>query len=37
VYITSVIEEKVAAIGCYESEMNQAFMQLDAILVLSRF
>jgi LmbE family N-acetylglucosaminyl deacetylase len=35
--ITSVIEEKVAAIGCYESEMNKAFMQLDAILVLSRF
>ncbi|MBE9207782.1 PIG-L family deacetylase [Nostoc sp. LEGE 06077] len=35
--ITSVIEEKVAAIGCYESENNKAFMQLDAILVLSRF
>ncbi|AFY31429.1 PIG-L deacetylase family protein [Calothrix sp. PCC 7507] len=35
--ITSVIEEKVAAIGCYESELNKAFMQLDAILVLSRF
>ncbi|QLE56445.1 PIG-L deacetylase family protein [Nostoc sp. TCL26-01] len=35
--ITSVIEEKIAAIGCYESESNKAFMQLDAILVLSRF
>jgi LmbE family N-acetylglucosaminyl deacetylase len=35
--ITSVIEEKVAAIGCYESEMTKAFMQLDAILILSRF
>ncbi len=35
--ITSVIEEKIAAIGCYESELNKAFMQLDAILVLSRF
>jgi LmbE family N-acetylglucosaminyl deacetylase len=35
--ITSVIEEKVAAIGCYESELSKAFMQLDAILVLSRF
>ncbi|MEH2234304.1 MAG: PIG-L deacetylase family protein [Nostoc sp.] len=35
--ITSVIEEKVAAIGCYESELNKAFMQLDAILILSRF
>jgi LmbE family N-acetylglucosaminyl deacetylase len=35
--ITSVIEEKVAAINCYESELNKAFMQLDAILVLSRF
>ena len=37
VNITSVIEEKVAAIGCYESELNKTFMQLDAILVLSRF
>ncbi|BAZ14769.1 LmbE family protein [Calothrix sp. NIES-4071] len=35
--ITSVIEEKIAAIGCYESEQSKAFMQLDAILVLSRF
>ncbi|WP_445633030.1 PIG-L deacetylase family protein [Nostoc sp. DSM 114161] len=35
--ITSVIEEKIAAIGCYESEANKAFMQLDAILILSRF
>ncbi|WP_244918173.1 PIG-L deacetylase family protein [Nostoc linckia] len=35
--ITSVIEEKIAAIGCYESEAKKAFMQLDAILVLSRF
>ncbi|WGV24414.1 PIG-L deacetylase family protein [Halotia branconii] len=35
--ITSVIEEKIAAIGCYESETNKTFMQLDAILVLSRF
>ncbi|MCF2151179.1 PIG-L family deacetylase [Desmonostoc muscorum LEGE 12446] len=35
--ITSVIQEKVAAIGCYESEANKAFMQLDAILILSRF
>jgi N-acetylglucosamine malate deacetylase 1 len=35
--ITSVIEEKIAAINCYESELNKAFMQLDAILVLSRF
>ncbi|WP_427157788.1 PIG-L deacetylase family protein [Aliinostoc sp. HNIBRCY26] len=35
--ITEVIEEKIAAIGCYESESNKAFMQLDAILVLSRF
>lgn len=35
--ITSVIEEKVAAIGCYESEANKAFMQLDAILIISRF
>ncbi|MBW4688721.1 MAG: PIG-L family deacetylase [Komarekiella atlantica HA4396-MV6] len=35
--ITPVIEEKIAAIGCYESEMSKAFMQLDAILVLSRF
>lgn len=37
VNITSVIEEKIAAIGCYESEANKAFMQLDAILILSRF
>ncbi|MDZ8187428.1 MAG: PIG-L deacetylase family protein [Nostoc sp. ChiSLP02] len=35
--ITSVIEEKIAAIGCYESEANKTFMQLDAILILSRF
>ncbi|OUL18385.1 PIG-L deacetylase family protein [Nostoc sp. 106C] len=35
--ITSVIEEKIAAIGCYESETSKVFMQLDAILVLSRF
>ncbi|MDF5723748.1 MAG: PIG-L family deacetylase [Rhizonema sp. PD37] len=35
--ITTVIEEKIAAIGCYESEQSKAFMQLDAILVLSRF
>ena len=35
--ITSVIEEKIAAIGCYESEISKVFMQLDAILVLSRF
>lgn len=35
--ITEVIEEKIAAIGCYESESNKAFMQLDAILILSRF
>ncbi|MBD2778118.1 PIG-L deacetylase family protein [Iningainema tapete] len=35
--ITSVIEEKIAAIGCYESEQEKAFMQLDAILVLSIF
>lgn len=35
--VTSVIEEKVTAIGCYESELNKAFMQLDAILFLSRF
>ncbi len=35
--ITSVVEEKVAAIGCYESESNKVFMQLDAILVVSRF
>lgn len=35
--ISSVIEEKIAAIGCYESEESKAFMQLDAILVLSRF
>ncbi|MCF4966567.1 PIG-L deacetylase family protein [Nostoc sp. CMAA1605] len=35
--ITEVIEEKIAAIGCYESESSKAFMQLDAILVLSRF
>lgn len=35
--ITSVIEEKIAAIGCYESEEAKTFMQLDAILVLSRF
>ncbi len=35
--ITSVIEEKIAAIDCYESEQEKAFMQLDAILVLSRF
>ncbi len=35
--ITSVIEEKVAAIDSYESEQEKSFMQLDAILVLSRF
>lgn len=35
--ISSVIEEKVAAIGCYDSESEKTFMQLDAILVLSRF
>lgn len=35
--ITSVIEEKIAAIGCYDSEQAKTFMQLDAILVLSRF
>lgn len=35
--ITSVIEEKIAAIGCYESEETKTFMQLDAILILSRF
>lgn len=35
--ITSVIKEKIAAIGCYESEETKTFMQLDAILVLSRF
>lgn len=35
--ITSVIEEKIAAIGCYESEQEKTFMQLDAIIVLSRF
>ncbi len=35
--ITSVIEEKIAAIDCYESEQEKSFMQLDAILVLSRF
>jgi N-acetylglucosamine malate deacetylase 1 len=35
--ITSVIKEKVEAIGCYNSESAKAFMQLDAILVLSRF
>jgi N-acetylglucosamine malate deacetylase 1 len=35
--ITTVIKEKVAAIGCYNSESSKAFMQLDAILVLSRF
>jgi LmbE family N-acetylglucosaminyl deacetylase len=35
--ITSVIEEKVAAILCYESELDKSFMQLDAILILARF
>ncbi|HAX76830.1 MAG TPA: LmbE family protein [Cyanobacteria bacterium UBA11372] len=35
--ISSVIEEKVAAIGCYDSESEKTFMQLDAILVVSRF
>jgi LmbE family N-acetylglucosaminyl deacetylase len=35
--ITSVIDEKIAAINCYESEYEKTFMQLDAILVLSRF
>ena len=35
--ISSVIEEKIAAIGCYDSEQSKSFMQLDAILVLSRF
>jgi N-acetylglucosamine malate deacetylase 1 len=35
--ITPVIEEKIAAIACYESESEKTFMQLDAILNLSRF
>ena len=35
--ITSVIKQKIDAIGCYDSESSKAFMQLDAILVLSRF
>lgn len=35
--ITSVIKEKIDAIGCYDSESSKAFMQLDAILILSRF
>jgi LmbE family N-acetylglucosaminyl deacetylase len=35
--ITPVIKEKIEAIRCYESESEKTFMQLDAILVLSRF
>lgn len=35
--ITSVIEEKIATIGCYESKESKTFMQLEAILVLSHF
>ena len=35
--ITPVIKEKIEAIGCYDSESSKSFMQLDAILVLSRF
>ncbi len=35
--ITTVIDEKISAIQCYESEEEKSFMQLDAILVLSRF
>lgn len=35
--ISSVIEKKIEAIGAYESESTKMFMQLDAILVLSRF
>lgn len=31
------LEEKVAAIGCYESELNKVFMQLDSVLIMSRF
>jgi LmbE family N-acetylglucosaminyl deacetylase len=35
--ISEIIQEKIAAIDSYESEQDKAFMQLDAILVLSRF
>ncbi len=35
--ISSVIKEKIAAVKCYESESLKPFMQLDAILNLSRF
>ena len=35
--ITPVIKDKIDAIGCYDSESSKSFMQLDAILVLSRF
>ncbi len=35
--ISSVIQKKISAIQCYESESEKSFMQLDAIINLSRF
>ncbi|AFY72473.1 putative LmbE-like protein [Synechococcus sp. PCC 7502] len=35
--ISSVIQTKIAAIQCYESETNKSFMKLESIINLSRF